>query len=270
MKRPVCWWLLLLVTIVGWLNPVLLNRDSDWVNPSTVFAQEKSNTYYAAQFQGPDKFTKIANAQNACAQPSGFNMNCVIVIDAILGGWPVGTSINPCSNCIWMDYTAPGGLIIVQGSGVSSGLQLQSTTGTNNGQTALGNLLVSGFIGIQTGATPAIGSVLGPFATLTLGNGTHRTNTFSAGSATADRFIALPDGNSNTVMVASLTTTAATTDNVAIQGMVSTGHCTLTPTNAAAAAGIASVFVSAKNANQITVTHTATSGWTFDIACTSA
>jgi len=69
-------------------------------------------------------------------------------------------------------------------------------------------------------------------------------------------------------IVTSFTTTAATTDSVTVTGMTSSGHCQLTPTNSAAAAGIASVFVSAKTTNQITVTHTATAGWTFDVACT--
>jgi len=70
------------------------------------------------------------------------------------------------------------------------------------------------------------------------------------------------------IISTSLTTTAATTDNVTVTGMTSTGHCYLTATNSGAAGGIASVFISAKTTNQITVTHTATSGWTFDVVCT--
>lgn len=87
-------------------------------------------------------------------------------------------------------------------------------------------------------------------------------------STTAQRTLTSPDGNSATVVPFSFTTTAAATDNVAVTGMTSSGHCDLQPTNSAAAAGIASVFVSAKAANQITVTHTATAGWTFDGMCT--
>jgi hypothetical protein len=49
--------------------------------------------------------------------------------------------------------------------------------------------------------------------------------------------------------------------------MTSTGHCALQATNSGAAGGMTSVFVSAKTTNQITVTHTATSGWTFDVMC---
>lgn len=78
---------------------------------------------------------------------------------------------------------------------------------------------------------------------------------------------AVAGGTAAAVISTSFTTTAATTDNVTVTGMTSTGHCKLQPTNSTAAAGIASVFVSAKAANQITVTHTATSGWTFDVMC---
>lgn len=66
----------------------------------------------------------------------------------------------------------------------------------------------------------------------------------------------------------SFTTTAATTDVVTVTGMTASGHCSLTPTNSGAAGGIASVFISAKAANQITVSHTATASWTFDVICT--
>jgi hypothetical protein len=92
-----------------------------------------------------------------------------------------------------------------------------------------------------------------------------------AGAVRAERTLALPDGNSSTALVGSLTTTAATSDMVAIQGVTAGSHCVLTPTNAAAAANIASVFVSSKAApaNTITVAHAATADMTYDIACTA-
>lgn len=70
-------------------------------------------------------------------------------------------------------------------------------------------------------------------------------------------------------LFASLTTTAATTDNVTVTGMTSSGHCTLSPTNSSAATNIATTFISAKTTNQITVTHTATGSMTYDILCTA-
>lgn len=102
-----------------------------------------------------------------------------------------------------------------------------------------------------------------------LGSGTGNQCLHSAVSPTAARVITTPDGNSSVPMVAALVTTAAASDNVAIQGMTSSGHCTLFPTNASAATNIATTFVSAKAANQITVSHTATASMNYDISCTA-
>ncbi len=67
---------------------------------------------------------------------------------------------------------------------------------------------------------------------------------------------------------ASLTTTSATTDNLTITGMTSSGHCSIAATNASAATNIATTFISAKTTNQITVTHVATRSMTYDFVCT--
>jgi hypothetical protein len=102
---------------------------------------------------------------------------------------------------------------------------------------------------------------------------TSDNNTITGGSIDPTS-ITTPISNSGSgngpgnVLLASLTTTAAASDNVTVTGMTSFGHCTLTPTNSSAATNIATTYVSAKTANQITVTHTATSGMTFDISCT--
>ena len=72
-----------------------------------------------------------------------------------------------------------------------------------------------------------------------------------------------------TLFVASLTTTAATSDNVSITGATSSSHCWLQPTNASADTLLSGTYVSAKTTNQITVTHAATSGATFDVGCTA-
>jgi hypothetical protein len=70
-------------------------------------------------------------------------------------------------------------------------------------------------------------------------------------------------------LVAALVTTAAATDNVTVTGMTSSGHCALTPTNAAAATNLATTYVSAKTTNQITVAHTATASMNYDVLCTA-
>lgn len=72
----------------------------------------------------------------------------------------------------------------------------------------------------------------------------------------------------NSPLVASLVTTAAASDNVTIVGMTASGHCSLTPTNAAASGLAAVPYVSNKTAGQITVTHSVTANANFDILCT--
>ena len=69
--------------------------------------------------------------------------------------------------------------------------------------------------------------------------------------------------------VASLVTTAATSDNVAVPGATASSHCQVTPTNASAATNLTTTYVSAKATNQITVTHVATANMNYDIFCTA-
>lgn len=80
--------------------------------------------------------------------------------------------------------------------------------------------------------------------------------------------VAIASQGDNVPILTSLTTSAATSDNVTVTGMTSSGHCSLTATNASAATNIATSYISAKAANQITVTHTATASMTYDILCT--
>jgi hypothetical protein len=87
-------------------------------------------------------------------------------------------------------------------------------------------------------------------------------------SSTSGLLVTVTNVVQNGPVVASLTTTSATSDTVSIPGFVATGHVSLTATNATAAAMIASVYVSAKAANSITVSHPITSGGTFDIVAT--
>lgn len=86
---------------------------------------------------------------------------------------------------------------------------------------------------------------------------------------------AIGNGNVPTVLTTSarlklagsLVTTAATTDRVKIPGMTSNGHCTITPTNSAAAADIANTYISSKAKDQITVAHPPKASRTWDIQC---
>jgi len=81
-----------------------------------------------------------------------------------------------------------------------------------------------------------------------------------------------PSGNisatsADCILTGSLTTTALTSDIVSIVGMTRGGHCSITPTNAEAATEIGTTFISAKNKDKITVSHTASAGLTYDILC---
>ena len=82
---------------------------------------------------------------------------------------------------------------------------------------------------------------------------------------------ALPDTATNLkmsgIIPTSFTTSASSTDSVTVQGMTAAGHCLLQPTNSEAAEGVARVYISNKTINQITVSHPAISGWTFDVLC---
>jgi hypothetical protein len=77
-----------------------------------------------------------------------------------------------------------------------------------------------------------------------------------------------PSGNGGVPVSGSLTTTAAASDSVTIYGVTGGSHCSLTPTNASAASGIASSYISGVGTNSVTVSHTGTAGMTFSIVCT--
>jgi hypothetical protein len=73
--------------------------------------------------------------------------------------------------------------------------------------------------------------------------------------------------NAHNAIPTNLTTTSATSDNISITGVTASSRCFMTATNASAATNIATTYVSNKTTNQITVTHIATSGMTYDVIC---
>ena len=72
----------------------------------------------------------------------------------------------------------------------------------------------------------------------------------------------------NIPILASLRTTFGTATNVSMEGVTSSSHCSLTATNASAAAYIGGTFISAKTEDRITVTHAPVAGMTYDVLCT--
>jgi hypothetical protein len=112
---------------------------------------------------------------------------------------------------------------------------------------------------VTVGATPTVefrkgdDSGVAPFASLTVG---------ASGST-------ISDSRTLTQYRATLTTTAAASDNVSITGVTASSKCTLSPTNANAATDSTSTYISAKTTDQITVTHPANASRTWDILCTN-
>jgi len=90
-----------------------------------------------------------------------------------------------------------------------------------------------------------------------------------SGTFTANRVQMFPDasGPIGLIIPTSFTTTSGTSDNVTVTGMTASGHCVLQATNSTADSLLTGTYVSAKTTNQITVTHAATAGGTFDIFC---
>ena len=72
----------------------------------------------------------------------------------------------------------------------------------------------------------------------------------------------------NIPILASLRTTFGTATNVSMEGVTSSSHCSLTATDAIAAAYLGRTFISAKTEDRITVTHAPVAGMTYDVLCT--
>lgn len=64
-----------------------------------------------------------------------------------------------------------------------------------------------------------------------------------------------------------LTTTAATSDALTITGLNSSSICTFSAANSSAASNIATSFISAVATNNVTLTHTVTSGMIYNFVC---
>ncbi len=76
------------------------------------------------------------------------------------------------------------------------------------------------------------------------------------------------NGNQSTVASASFTTTSAASEEVTVQGMTASGHCSISPTNLLATKDMTRTYIAAKLANRVTIVHPALPGRTWDILCT--
>lgn len=229
--------------------------------------------------------TIIAAGQDASTPPAGVN---TVHVGAGVSNYELinvvqGTSTGAALVDDGRGYTCTGGIpfLVVSGGSTKYDFGTCSTVGwirTPATTTATADLiqLQAGFSGTSTAYKVLSDTGVTQFSVSLDGRPSYRGNQSGAfdqilasDTLTASRTVQSPNGPSSTVMLAGLVTTAAASDNVTIQGMASGGHCTLTPTNAAAATNIATTYVSAKAANQITVSHAATANMNYDIFCTS-
>jgi hypothetical protein len=178
-----------------------------------------------------------------------------------------GTADCPIANCTGINLISSGtkksGIGIQVGkSGVATGFQRGLSV---SAYTEIGALLQSN--GHRTADVYIIPPSDDLGSAILLRNAENSTNVFrldDSGNLTTTGSVK----GQNVPIVTSFVTTSATTDNVTLTGMTVNGHCSLTPTNAGAAEGSSSVYVSNKAPNRITVAHASTSGWTFDVMCT--
>lgn len=185
---------------------------------------------------------------------------------AIKGGFDCENKAHTALPCFFIDNST-NGTVNIQAVSVD-GINVL----TSGGATFVTYVPNFAKFGVNVTCTVAGGCALGttslPWSNVVIGGALNNSANFT-GTFTANRTVTVPDGNSAPVMPANLTTTAAASDNVTVTGMTSSGHCTFSPTNASAATNIATTFISAKAANQITVSHAVTGSMTYDILCTS-
>jgi hypothetical protein len=87
------------------------------------------------------------------------------------------------------------------------------------------------------------------------------------------RYVFQPDsaktaGGGAAYFQVSFRTTSSTSDRITMKGMTAGGHCSISPTSAAAAANAGTTYISEKSNNEIIVTHAPAAGLTYDILCT--
>jgi len=86
-------------------------------------------------------------------------------------------------------------------------------------------------------------------------------------SFTADRTMTAPDGDSNLMVVGTLTTTSNTSDNLTLQGVTSSSHCAFSAANVSAAKNITLSYISSVSSNSVTLAHAATAGMIYNFIC---
>jgi hypothetical protein len=199
------------------------------------------------------------------------------VVQVTMEGWDGGEGgtqgaavivVTNGSQGILVSWTAVTG---VQGINVNIDGHRQNAsplTGTSHTFTGVNSIAASAEI--DASGLPLVNSA-GVFTeSLIIPSGLNKL-TISGPTLTANRAVTFADAPQSTVVAASLTTTSGGSPyTVTLQGMLSSSHISITPTNAAAALDCAAgnVWVGTKSANQVVINTGTTAGETFDIIAT--
>lgn len=243
------------------------NQDVEFLN---CFNCEMTNVVMSNSSNGAQTIGATVSGSSGAISSNTKLMNLdtgTLVLDwanntTLFGGAFSGITVT--SNAGGQSLLIPGLLVNAPSNSSLSTTQIVWYDLANSALRTDGNVLLANgksLQGLTAGAVAKnlIGVSAGGSETLDL-------NGLGINTGTGNVGITNPNGNLLGI-VAVLTTTAAASDNVAVTGMTSSGHCSLTPTNALAAADAASTYISAKTANQITVTHPVSAGRTWDVAC---
>jgi hypothetical protein len=220
---------------------------------------------FAVNAHGPTAPQGVFNFAPIASNSSPLNGDCWTTSAGLfcyINGSTVGpyTAAGCTNNCSFTGTTNLAGLSVSATAALASASTLSWNSDLYLGRITGGGLTVGSTSGAVDGQVRAA-----QFRLANSGN----LNTIQTDALTASRIIYAPNGDSSPVLWAALVTTATTSDNVTIQGMTAGGHCSLTPTNAAAATNLATTYVSAKTANQITVIHATVASMNYDVMCTS-
>jgi hypothetical protein len=219
-------------------SPGFAIRDSTGVERYT-WSWNTSNETNLFDIGGGIHFRSTSGAPTMSISSRGA-VNAVSLTADIASRYPPGADLNTIIKCGYFD----GDSVI-------------------NGPPELG----SGFIKLQVICS---GDATGNFLTQIAYDETGGSNLSFIRNKTAGAWRPWQPFAAPATLTVSLTTTAATSEDVVVPGMKSSGHCSAPgPTNALAATNVTTVYISAKSTNRITITHTPEAGMTFDLICTA-
>jgi hypothetical protein len=218
-------------------TPGFAIRDSNGVERN-IWSWNTSNETSFFDIGGGIHFRNVSGVPTMSISPAGA-LDAVSVTSGVASRYPPGTDLNSITRCGYFDGNS-----------------------VHNGPPEFG----SSFIKLQVICS---GDATGNFLTQVAYDESGGSNAAFIRNRTAGVWTPWQRFGSPSTLTVSLTTTSATTDNVTLAGMTPGGHCSAPgPTNASAAENAATVYISSKSTNQISISHVAKAGMTFDLICT--